>query len=373
MADDDYTRERVVEALPVFGASLTHFDVSVDAEMPLSFWTMARIFDAAGVMGRLRELTLATEGVFLNEQVATALAAACPGVTRLCISGCPLFGAGFGSGLAVDRGALPALADLDFRLVRGMFALWLEFGALVAHRRLTSLRVSASEGLAHPGLVDAILGCAAFPATLDIGGLPVPTADTLRLLRDGRAAVECVALELPPLTLSPTAVAALGPLPRLRRLRIEATSPPHPSRLRVRPWTGLPALVNLSLCLRGTRAAFTRSRLPALTWLLRSLAESPCRATLRALSVGGSFYVGAAGAAPFGVLASFPVLASLSVSVELQAAAEAGDALPVDPREGAAGAQAMPAIPRSCYTDVERELVALLPRVLVNLQWWHSC
>jgi len=364
LADDARTVERLVEALPVFAASLTWLYVSFDAAAQLHPSALARVFTAAGVMGRLRELTLTTD---LDGHVAAALAAACPGVTRLSLAVC-LWSAGFGEGLAVDRGALPALADLDFRLERDAYGCWMELGALLARRRLTSLCVTTWSGRAHPGLVTAILGCAALPATLDIGRLAVRTADTLHLLRDGRAAGDCVALDLPPMTLSPTDVAALGPLPRLRRLRLEAASPPRPSRLRVRPWAGLPALEELSLCLRGTRAAFTRSRLPALTWLLRSLAESPCRATLRYLSVDGSFCIGRAGVAPFGVLASFPVLASLSVSVELQAAAEAVDALPVH-SGGVPRAEAMPAIPRSCYTDVERALVALLPRVRVDVQW----
>lgn len=163
----------------------------------------------------------------------------------------------------------------------------------------------------------ALLGAATCPAQVDLADTHPSTAEAGHLVAAPPVRWVVRALELPALPHPPAWMAGLGPFPNLRAFSLALqVCTATPTTLLPTPWTGLPALEELTVRLSwhsetpwtqlAPMAAFL-TPIPTVQWVVGSVVASPCRATLRSLQLCGLFHVGPdTGVGELGPLATLP-------------------------------------------------------------------
>lgn len=256
----------------------------------LSLGEMVRSIAAARRLPALHELSLGKETDSwlqhhpLGPVEAATVASVCPSLTalRLCVS----FGRGYGRAWAVARERLMNLRTLHICAGSGSPArMSAELADMLAGRRLDELQLTAFKFRLSDDVVSAILGCDRLPATLHMDkSLSLTSFDCLRLCQDYRAAADLVSLSLPQMRHPETFLPGIGCLARMECLQLAFNvRNVNADLLRPGAWAVPPRLRRLSVELYSRTPAAgpgPPSTLPLVAWLVRSIADAPCVATL---------------------------------------------------------------------------------------------
>ncbi|GAB0496153.1 hypothetical protein MMPV_007463 [Pyropia vietnamensis] len=253
--------------------------LGVDAQRGWPTGGLCVALTAAGPLRSLRHMDLRVArggGEVVDAATAAAVAAAAPRLSSLVVDAAVALD--WGRAWSLAEGALPRLTVLDLTLTRaegdpvdgssgGDDAAALDevvggLAPLLAGRALDALALRLPSLAAPPSssspsvgnaVVDALLGGASLPTTLDLTGVPLSASALARLADDPRTAVDVTsaAVAVPVGDLPGDTMAALGPMSSLTALTLVLTTAAAADGgydpLPVAPWVGLPALASLAV------------------------------------------------------------------------------------------------------------------------------
>ncbi|OSX79381.1 hypothetical protein BU14_0077s0001 [Porphyra umbilicalis] len=347
---------------------------------------LATAFGGAGVMVNLRKLTIKIPDGLLCPRTAQSVAAVCPHVTEIDVGAA--FWRDVGISWSLERNAFEQLRRLTVNSTQQVY-IFDDLRPLLADRALDDFWLTIADphggetvSLMARGVVDAVLGSAKLPPSLAMENVLIPEADWLRLVAEPRLGESVSTLALSPRASPAAVLAAFAPAPHLTKLWVQLDLGLLVGKVDVAlepsPWAGLTALAELTIQVewladyarRDDGAIAAAWSVPAVSWAVASIEESPCRDTLtRLVIIGrGEVVADAAEIDVFKPAAQWPALRRLDVTIERAGWDRHPDSSGAEtPRRPPRGVAYRPTAERAA--ELRRRLQQALPQVSATLTY----